>query len=200
MEVFRRMQRLLFSKLKSTTATCLSANDVLKRFNRDTEWLAAGLLCVVFFAVLAFAVLVPERHPTTADLSKEFDQAKSDSPPTADAVTLFRTVGAGRFTNQATLGTTTHVDSGFPEAKTAAASNSLAILVWGAEIGPETSRTVGQKNGINRSPESEEDSARVIRAKIAQNGYRSPGRLKAVDVKMRLIALWRQSLLRSEKR
>lgn len=187
MEVFRRMQRLLFSKLESTTATCLAANDVLRRFNRDTEWLAVGLLGVVFFAVLVFAVLVPERHPTTANLPKEVDQAKSGSWPTADAVTPFRTIDAGRFTNQATLRTATHVDSGLTEAK-AAASNSIPILVWGAEIGPETSRTVAQKNGTNRSPESGEDSARVIRAKIPPNRHRLPGRLKAVDVKTRLIA------------
>src|SRR6266481_1770599 len=51
-------------------------NDVFRRFNRDTEWLAAGLLGVVLFAALAFAFLVPERYLRTADLTTEGSPAK----------------------------------------------------------------------------------------------------------------------------
>jgi hypothetical protein len=200
MEVFRRMQRLLPQELESTTTTCPAANDVLRRFSRDTEWLVAGLLGVLFFAALAFAVLVPERHPTTADLPNEASQAKSGSPLNADAATLFSIVdlNAKRSTSE-TISGTTRVDHGLSEAKVAAASSSLPILVWGAEIGSETTRATAQANGSKWSPTYRQDSARVIRAKIPPERDRSSGRLKAVDVKARLIALWHQSLLRSEK-
>jgi hypothetical protein len=90
-------------------------NAVLKRFNRHTEWLATGLSGAVVFAALAFAVLVPERHPQTADLPTEASQARSDHLMNADAAMPFRIVdlNAKRSTSQATSGTSTNVDHGF---------------------------------------------------------------------------------------
>jgi len=201
MEAFRRMQRLLLPELESTTTTCSTADDPLRRFNRDTEWLAAGLLVVIFFAALAFAVLVPERHSTMADPLNKASQAKSGSSLTADAATLFRIVdlNAERSPSEIISGTTNRVDQGLPEAKAAAGSSSLPILVWGAEICSETTRATAQANGSKWSSAYQEDSARVIRTKIPPERYRSSGRLKAVDVKTRLIVLWHHSLLRSEK-
>jgi hypothetical protein len=95
----------------------LGTNAVLRRFNRDTEWLAAGLLGAVVFAALAFAVLVPERHPNTADLTKEASQARSDPLLNADAATRFRIVdlNAKRSTSQATSGMSTNADQWFSE-------------------------------------------------------------------------------------
>jgi hypothetical protein len=178
------------------------ANDVLRRFTRDTEWVAVGLLGAVFFVALAFAALVPERYPKTADPTKEASQAKPGSSLNADALALFRVVdlNAKRSTSEVTSGAATHVDQRITEnsSKTnlagmeaGAASTPSPALVSSPEIG----RTIARANASNWSP----DSARVIRARILQERYRSTGRLRAVDVKMRLIALWHQSLLRSEK-
>ena len=46
------------------------ANDVLRKFDRNTCWVAAGLLGTLLLAALAFVVLLPERHAMTAVLSE----------------------------------------------------------------------------------------------------------------------------------
>jgi hypothetical protein len=70
-----------------------------------------------FSAALAFAVLVPERHPNTADVTKEASQARSDPLMNADPATPFRIVdlNAKRSTSLATSGTSTNVDQWFTE-------------------------------------------------------------------------------------
>jgi hypothetical protein len=181
-------------------------NNVLRRFNRDTKCLVAGLLGAVVFAALAFAVLVPESHPKTADLTKQERQARSDFLLNVDAVTPFRIVdlNAKRSTSETTSGPATNVDQGFAEISSKkglarieadAASTPPPVLVFS----PEISRTIAQANASEWSPVHRQDSARLFRAKIPPERFRWSGRLRAVDVKTRLIALWRQSLLRSEK-
>jgi hypothetical protein len=54
-------------------------SDVLSRFNRDTEFLAAGLLISVFCGALLFATLMPEFHDRRGGGdSQEASTAKSD--------------------------------------------------------------------------------------------------------------------------
>jgi hypothetical protein len=177
-------------------------NDVFRRFNRDTEWLAAGLLGVVLFAALAFAFLVPERHPKTVDLTTEGSQTKFGSLLNADAARLLRIadLNARRPVSEVTSGTATHVDQ---RISTNSSKETLAGMEAGAAstpppvpvLSPGISRTIAQAHGSTWSP----DSARVIGSRISKERHRSSGRLRVFDVKMRLIALWHQSLLRSEK-
>ena len=68
-------------RVESITCTCVTdpehsvalpdTNDVIRRFNRDTGWLATGVLGAVVFAALVLAVLVQERHPKAVDLTEE---------------------------------------------------------------------------------------------------------------------------------
>jgi hypothetical protein len=177
-------------------------NDVFRRFNRDTEWLAAGLLGVVLFAALAFAFLVPERHLRTADLTTEGSQAKSGSLVNADAARLLRIVdlNAKIPANEVTSGTATLVDQSI---STNSSKETLSGIEAGAAstpspvavLSPGMSSTIAQADGNTWSP----DSARVIAARIPKESYRSPRRPRVFDIKMRLVALWHQSLLRSEK-
>jgi hypothetical protein len=173
-------------------------NDVFRRFNRETEWLAGGLLGVVLFAALAFAFLVPERYLRTADLTTEGSQAKSGSLVNADAARLLRIVdlNAKIPANEVASGTATLVDQRI-------STNSSKETLSGIEAGAAStsppvavlSPAIAQAHGNTSSP----DSARVIGARIPKERYRSSGRPRIFDVKMRLIALWHQSLLRSEK-
>ncbi|HEX7193934.1 MAG TPA: hypothetical protein VF207_03105 [Chthoniobacterales bacterium] len=181
-------------------------NDVFRRFNRDTERLVAGLLGAVAFAALAFEALVPERHPKTADFTIETRQAKSNSSLNTDLAIAFRIVdlNAGSSTSEVISGTATDADQGItqkpakeslPRMEATAASSPPLVLVFDSEI----SRTTAQAHGSTWSPAHRVDSARVVRAKIPQGKYRSSATLRAIDVKMRLIALWHQSLARTEK-
>src|SRR5262249_14839050 len=80
------------------------ADDVLKRFNRDTRFVAAAVFGVLLLTAWAFVVLVPERHPVTAGLSWSASQTKSGSSLPADDATLFRS--AHMSTNKASSAVT----------------------------------------------------------------------------------------------
>jgi hypothetical protein len=182
------------------------ANDVLRRFNRDTECLAAGLLGGVVFAVLAFAALVPERYTETAQLTKDARQAQSEPLLHADATIPVGIVDLNtkRSTSGIASGTAADANQGLTaislnknlvRTKPAAEPTPSSVVAFG----PEISRPVTQAKGSKGSPPGWQDFAPMIRTKIAHERHRPFGRPRFVDVKTRLIALWRQSLLQSEK-
>jgi hypothetical protein len=181
-------------------------NDVLRRFNRDSRCLAAGVFGVVVFTALAFAALVPERYSKTADLTKQTSQAKSGYLLNADFATLFSggNLSAKRSTSQVTSGTAASVDQGFAEfssgenlarMESVAAPTPNPVLM----LSPEMNRLLAQANRGKVSPAHRPDFARGIRIRIPQERYRSSAHLRDVDVKMRLIALWHHSLVPSQK-
>jgi len=59
-------------------------SDIIKGFNRDTGWLATGVLCSVVFAALVLAV--QEYHPTNVTPTGESVQAGGDRLPDANIV------------------------------------------------------------------------------------------------------------------
>jgi hypothetical protein len=181
-------------------------NDVIRRFNRDTGRLATGVLGAVVFAALILAVLVQERHPKADDLTKEARQAERDLLLNANPATLFTIVGLNgkSSTDKMTSGQASSVDHAFTKISPkeipssqmkAAASTPTPVLAFT----PEINRHDVQANTSSWSPVHWQDSARVIRPKIRNVRDRSSVVLRSVDVKMRLIALWHQSLARSEK-
>jgi hypothetical protein len=185
--------------------TSPGANDVLKKFNRDTALLVVWLLGILFFAALVFAVLIPEPRPATAGLRGRASQAKSAPSLAADDAELFKIVdsNAKRSASQVTSGTLTHVDQGSTESSSqesyarteaAAGSTPAPILVL-----PEPSPSIATANVSNWSPVQPKESAQAIRGKAPYRMSKSYGVLGDVDVKKRLIELWHQSLVRTEK-
>ena len=78
-------QQLVSDNRDSTESV---ADDVLKRFNRDTGFVAALVFGVLLLTAWAFVVLVPERHPVTAGLSWCAGQTKSGSSLPEDDATF----------------------------------------------------------------------------------------------------------------
>jgi len=154
-------------------------NDVIRRFNRDTKWLATGVLGAVVSAALMVAVLVQERHPRAVDLTEEAVQAGCDLVPNANSATLFKDVGlkGKKSTGEITSGQANSVDHAF------------------AEISP----TENPSSQMEAAASTLTAVMRVIRPKVPNVKYRSSVVLRSVDVKMRLIALWHKTLMRSEK-
>jgi hypothetical protein len=64
-------------------------NEVFRKFDRDTRWVAAGLLSILLLAALVFVGLLPERHTMTAGFPERASQAESGSSPPENAATLF---------------------------------------------------------------------------------------------------------------
>ena len=150
--------------------------NVMRAFNRNTMWVATGLLGTVIFAALVLAV--QERHPMAANLGEEARQTSGELLLNASPAALSEVVGSsGKSTDEITSGRATSSDDGFT---------------------PEINRPEVQANVSSWSPAQRQDSARVIRPKIPNVRHRSSMQSRFVDVKMRLLALWHQSLARAE--
>jgi len=145
---------------------------VIRRLNRNTTWVASGLLGSVAFAALMVAL--QERRPKTDDLTKEARQTTGDLLLNANPIGLSNVVDPnGKSIDKITSGPVTSVDPGY--------------------------RHDVQANVSSSSPARGPDSAQVIRPKMPKVRYRTFVRHRTLDVKMRLIALWHQSLAQSEK-
>jgi hypothetical protein len=179
------------------------ANDVIRRFNRDTGRLATGVLGAVVFAALILTVLVQERHPKADDLTKEARQAERDLLLNANPATLFTVVGLNgkSSTDKMTSGQASSVDHAFspkeiPSSQMeAAASTPTPVLAFT----PEINRHDVEATADFWTPAHRQDAGRVIGLNVPRRRSRSSVRPRFVDVKMRLIALWHKTLMRSEK-
>jgi hypothetical protein len=152
-------------------------SKAIKRFNRNTTWVATGLLAPVIFA--AVMVALQERHAKADDLTKEERQTTGDPLVNANPPAISDIVGSNeKSTGEITSAQVTSVDRGLT-----------------SEIKhPDT-----QPNASSWSPAQRPDSVEVIRPKIPNVRYRIFVRHRILDVKKRLVALWRQSLAQSEK-
>jgi len=178
-------------------------DDVLRRFNRDTAFLVVWILGGLIFATLVFAVLIPDPHQRMTDLQRRAIYAESVPSPAANAATLVEVVdsNAKRSANQMPLGTLTRVDQGSSESSSkeslgrteaAAVSTPAPVLVL-----PEPGPSIATANVSSWSPPQPKQSAHAITAKAPYRKGKSPGALRDIDVKKRLIELWHQSLART---
>jgi hypothetical protein len=117
-----------------------ATNDVLRRFNRDTEWLATGILGLLTSAALVLAVLIQEGQPKAVDQATGGNALVNANPgPLPIAVRL----NAASSTGEITSGQATSVDYGFnspletpsPQMETAASTQTPILALT-----PETSK------------------------------------------------------------
>jgi hypothetical protein len=187
---------------KARDVVALAAtSDVIRKFNRNSKRLATGILGAVVFVVLVLAVLIRARQPKGADLTGETSETRGDLLLSANPATLSKVVDLnGRnSTAEITSGQTTSVDQGFtvispqenasPQTETPASTHALTSEIDHPNV---------QANASAWSLVHQQDSALVIGSKIHNIRHRSSVRSRLIDVKMRLIALWHQSLARSE--
>lgn len=181
-----------------------ATNDVIRRFDRDTEWLAKGILGAMVSAALVLAALIQEGHPKPVDQAKEERQTSSDAMVNANPGTLSKAMGlnAESSTGEITSGQATSVDHGFtsphetPSQRMETASSTQTPVL---ALTPETNQPNLQANASPWSSAHRHDSARAIRPEIHNIRFRSSVRLRFVHVKMRPIALWHQSSARSQR-
>ena len=180
-------------------------NDVLKRFDRNTDWLAALMVGAFVSAALMLAILVQERHPRAVGPTEDAVQAGGDLLLNTNAATLLKDVGLkGNRSTGETSGQASSVDHPFaeispkenPSSQTdAAASPPTPVLAFT----PEINRHDLQANAGSWTLAYRQDPGRAIGPKARNIRYRSSVMLRSVDVKRRLIELWHQSLAKSEK-
>jgi hypothetical protein len=155
-------------------------DDVIRKFNRDTMWLAAGLLGTLIFAALVLALQEPDRK--AANQLKEELQASGDALVNANPSILSKAVG---------LNPESPPQENRPPAMEAPESTKTTV--------PAPAPDINQSNADSWSSVHRKDFASVIRSKIHNIRQRSSLRFRYAGVKMRLLALWHQSLARSQQ-
>jgi hypothetical protein len=160
--------------------------DVIRSFNRDTAWLATGVLGALFLAALMLAV--EERQPKAT-------QAERDFLPNANSATMESVVAKSSHPNgKMTTESGSSVDHAFTETP----PQEIPSL----QMEPAASTPIlapastPQKN--RESPRQDATQAPAPNTRNLRNGSSVAARI--IDVKRRLIELWHQSLARSETR
>jgi hypothetical protein len=189
-------KRLHAPALASTVCAVASpkASETIRRFNRDTMWLAMGVLSILVGAAFVLGVLVEDCKPRADDLT-----VVNASSSNAFAV---RGLNGKSSDDKTTLGQASSVDQARTEISLkekssaqmeAAASTSTPVL---GSV-PEISHIKGRVNTLSWMPLTRQ-TARVIGRKM-RNVNRSSLRFGTADVKRRLVELWHKSLSQSEK-
>ena len=174
-------------------------SDVLRRFNRETKRLVAGLLSVVTFGALAFAVLLPERQLKMVD----FTQAASSSTLGSLLKAAFpMPFGKEEMNAKSTIngdvpvreprvnqGVAQFSPPSLEPMEPIAAQAANPVLVLNSQI----NQLYEQPYGSKWSPENK-DSGRAIKM-VFPRKRRKPSH----NVKIRLLALWHQSLAHSSR-
>jgi hypothetical protein len=152
-----------------------STHHVIRRLNRDTAWVATGLLGTVFFAALVLAL--QEFHQKADSFTQE---PKQTSPPSGDLL-----LNANSAVNSDAVGSNAGSTSQITSRPASRINQGFT---------PGTNNPDAHANATSWSPANRPDSARVNHTKIANVKLRSSVSASYVDVKTRLIALWHQSL------
>jgi hypothetical protein len=180
-----------------------ATNDVLRRFNRDTVFLAAGLLSAAFCAALLFAVSMPEFRDHVRNDLPDARRGKSDLVVNAEAARPFR-IAPFKAEKSASLENATNNDQKFaeispkedpPDTKISAESTPFFAIV----LPPDIRRNAARLNQSKLSLRHRQDRASAIKEKNAPERSRSSGYHRIPDVTKVLIALWRKSLHQTEQ-
>jgi hypothetical protein len=165
---------------------------MIRRFNRDTVWVATGVMGTVIFAALVLAI--QERQPKATQAERDF-LLNPDSASLRSAV-----ANTSNADGKMTPGPGSRVDHAFTETppqeipssqmEPAASTPVLALI-------PEN-RNDAQANPDAGPLADRQDSARAIGPKARNASNRSSVASRTVDVKRRLIERWHQSLAKSE--
>src|SRR6266481_4417264 len=172
---------------------------VIKRLNRNTTWVATGLLGSVVFAALMVAF--QERHPKADDLT-EARQTTGDLSLNANPATVPGEVAnTSNADGKMTPGPGISVDHAFTETPPQEIPSSQ---MEPAASTPVLALTPENRNDVQANPDAgpladRQDSERAIGPKARNASHRSSVASRSGDVKWRLLELWHESLPRSEK-
>jgi hypothetical protein len=176
-----------------TQGSAPATSGMIRRFNRDTVWLATGVLGTVIFAAVMVAVQECQRKATKA----ERDLLLNANPATVAGVVANTSNADGKMTP----GPGSSVDHAFTETPPQEIPSSQ---MEPAASTPVLALTPENRNEAQANPDSgtladRQDSARAIGPKARNASNRSSVASRSDDVKRLLLELWHQSLAKSEK-
>jgi hypothetical protein len=150
----------------------------IQRFNRNTTWVAMGLLAPVVFAALMVAL--QDRYQKVDNRTEEPRQTSGDMLPNTNPTALSYVASSSeQDIGEIASRQPPNVDSG---------------------LTPSISPLAVDLNATPPSPAPQPGPARVVRSNISNVRDRTHTQPRVVNVKMRLIDLWHQSLARIFKK
>ncbi|MBV8142957.1 MAG: hypothetical protein JO279_14540 [Verrucomicrobia bacterium] len=159
-------------------------SEIIRRFNRETRWVATGVLGVVIFAALLLAV--QERPPGATDAVHGGNDLFLNVNGAMVNAVMANSSGGNVIPEPA---------NGFADGFSETSPEENAIAASPAE----TNHRGAQPDTNSSSPQMSRSPVRVIRSKLHKIRDRFSSVMKTVEVKKRLIALWHQSLVESAK-
>ena len=170
-------------------------SDIIRGFDRDTFWLATGVVGTLIFAALTIAL--EERRPKARQAESGF--LLNPDPASVGSVVAESSKANGEMT----LGPGGSVDQAFTETalqEIPSSGREFAPTIFTAQsaVASTSAPAISFTLKMNRNA-YRQDSARAIEPKARDKSNRSPVASRYVGVKRRLIELWHQSLARSEK-
>jgi hypothetical protein len=166
-------------------------SDKIRGFNRDTWWLATGVLGAVIFDALVLAV--QEYHPAKVNPTEDAVQVGSDLLQNARVVT------GGTEVAKSSNG---HTGSGEGSGADHAIDQTSPLNGPSSQMEPAgtaTSPVLEHTNLDSGIRASRQDYTQAIGTKTRNARNRSSVASRYVGVKRRLIELWHQSLAQNEK-
>jgi hypothetical protein len=175
-------------------------SEVIEGFNRDTVWLATGVLGAVVVAALLLAL---QEHPTKVNPTEEAIPAGNDLSLYANEVTVGSVVAKGSNGKMASREgngvdhafnkTSPQDHPAWPMKPTATAPTPF--FAFTPEVGPDGAAGIPECG----TSALRQDSAHSIGPEARNTRNRSSVASKSIDVKKRLIELWHQSLAKIGK-
>ena len=158
--------------------------DTISKFNRETVWLATGVLGTVVFAALVLAV--QEWQPKATQTERGL--LLNASPATVASVIAKSSNSNGKMTpRQGSSVDHTFTETSLQEIPSAQTEPAASTPVFA--LAPEINRNDAQANPDPGTLTRRQDSAREIGPKVPRASSRSSVRPRIVDVKRRLIEL-----------
>jgi hypothetical protein len=183
-----------------------NTNEVIRRFNRETVLLATLVVGAVVSAALMLGVLVQDRHGKGADSPEETVQVGGDRVLIATSTTAVKDAGlkeknsAGEITPGPASKDDRPVAQIAPQETPSLRMASVASSPTPAlAVTPEIDHNNAQSNASAGSPANWQGNAREMGTKVRNLRYRALVVHRYFGVRRRLLALWHQSLRRSEK-
>jgi hypothetical protein len=174
-------------------------NEVLRKYDRQTMRVTSGLLICTILAAVVVALQVPGKNAADHAIKENLvsdDAAVNSSPTTLSGV---RTGNTESTNSEITSGQTISIDRTDTLISRGQNSSPLTVSPESSQtpVSALTSETYQPETQASASPMQRQDIVRVIRQNIRNLRHRLHGRVK-LDVKSRLIALWHESLRRSQ--
>ena len=158
--------------------------DTIVKFNRDTGWLAAGVVGTVIFAALVLAV---QEHLPNAAPTERYTSANPN--PTAMTSVVAKN---------------TNPDGELTPARGSSVDRAVTKPSGDETVSPPARESAAPTSGLALKPQADhhphrQDSTRERTSKTSTGKKRSSVALGSVAVKRRLIELWHQSLANRAK-